>query len=80
MEKSDWHHPELESGEVLLRNMNSEEFSRLDFSTKRQGKNSYDGDGNSTSNSDWFPVFIKEDELRRKGLSLGDARESVRNF
>ncbi len=70
-----WKHPETREGEVLLRNMKQAEFDQLDFSTKRQGQLSYDGEGHQLSHSDWLPAFLKKDELNNRGIDLQTIRK-----
>ncbi len=60
-------HPEALSHEMFFSNANSRQYSNLSFKTKRKGNVAYDGNGGiptaHENNKDWFPVFVKTDEL-----------------
>lgn len=61
-------HPELQQDEVFFTNASSKQFTELRFTTKRQGKIAYDGEGNKLTASDWFPIFLNRNELVKKTL------------
>lgn len=75
IERSAWVHPELKSGEVLLRNMTQAEFTALDYETKRRGMSAYDGEGNPIAHADWLPVFLHAKEVDARGIDLQLARK-----
>ncbi len=60
-------HPEALSHEMFFSNANSRQYINLSFETKRKGNIAYDGNGGIPAahkdNKDWFPVFVKTDEL-----------------
>lgn len=55
------------SHEMFLANSSSKQYSNLTFKTKRKGNIAYDGNGGippaHEKSDDWFPVFVKTDEL-----------------
>ena len=75
-----WTHPEIKEGEVLLRNMTGEEFGRLTFTSKRQGRIAYDGEGNQLSFKDWLPVFLQQNELDERGINLTSLRKELQRI
>ena len=76
----DFIHPEIQSGEIFFTNSSQVKFEKIQFSTKRRGKVAYDGRGNLTSNINWFPVFIQEEELKNKNLDLREIRRAFREI
>ena len=71
-------HPEIKEGEILFTNSNQKGFDMMDWKSKRKGLVAFDGNGLLTNNDDWFPVFIKKDELERSGKLLEDIRREFR--
>ncbi len=79
---SDFRHPELQEGETLFTNANLRTFKWMKWKTKRRGIVPYDGNGKITAKgkSDFFPVFIKMQEIEDRGLILRDLRREVSFF
>ncbi len=71
-------HPELQKGEVFFTNTESSKFKLMKFKSKRMGKVVYDRNGNLLNHEDWFPVFLKEDEVSNSGFSLMELRRKFR--
>lgn len=71
-------HPEIQKGEVFFMNTESAKFKVIDFESKRIGNIAYDGNGNLLDHEDWFPVFLKEDEMSNSGFSLMELRRKFR--
>jgi hypothetical protein len=71
-------HPELARGEVLLTNVSKSLIKYIPFYTKRKGRQAYDGIGNKLNIKDWFPIFVKIDELKEKNLDLAFVRKNWR--
>lgn len=72
-------HPELGRGEVFLSNTDMRGYREMRFKSKRMGFLTYDRLGNPERQTDWFPVFIKQEEimgkdLRRLRLKVREAR------
>lgn len=72
-----WRHPEILDGEVFFRNMNSQEFDALQWTSKRKGQNAYDGEGRQLTAPDWFPVFLAQAELVDRQTNLSDLRRQL---
>lgn len=64
-------HPELQEGEVFLRNTDSVGFRKIGWKTKRQGRTPYDVYGNviNSPSPNFFPVFVQRSELEEAGIS-----------
>jgi len=77
MNYTNFKHPEHIEGEIFLKNMTFKNFNKLVFSTKRMGKQSYDGIGNKLTTSNWFPVFIKATELKSNKYTLSQIRHKL---
>lgn len=65
-------HPELKEGEEFLCNANLESYRDIKFKTKRRGVMIYNQDGTPIqspifSTLSVFPVFVKKEELKKKG-------------
>jgi len=59
-------HPELQSGEIFLTNIDSEHLHLIQWKTKREGKIAYDCDGQKFGeHPDIFPIFVKREELEK---------------
>lgn len=71
-------HPELGNREVFFTNASSEDYREMQFFTKRRGKVAYDGNGNSLRAEDWFPVFIRKEELLGFKITLNTLRARCR--
>ena len=76
--KPDWIHPELRKEEVFFTNTNIKRFEKMEYISKRCGKNAYDGEGNRLYQKDWFPVFIQGSDLEKDEMSLQDVRRKWR--
>lgn len=57
-------HPELESDETFLENMNKYEFQACSYQSKRAGKEAYDFAGAKVEGM--FPVFVSIAEWNKK--------------
>lgn len=68
-------HPETRHGEVFFSNTNAQGLKELSFRSKRAGTVAYDGGGKRLQFEDWFPVFVRRDELRRKKTTVEAARK-----
>lgn len=77
MNTIDFKHPECLMNEVFLKNMSEENFKELNFSTKRIGKQSYDGKGNKLESKNWYPTFVTKNELKAKSLILSEIRNEL---
>jgi hypothetical protein len=72
-------HPDLAEGEVFFTNSNAVGFESISLISKRKGSIPYDGQGNVLAPSkEWFPVFLKQEELNESLLSLGKLRRRFR--
>jgi hypothetical protein len=71
-------HPELQENEVFFTNASSKQFAELRWTTKRQGKIAYDGNGKKITASNWFPVFLKRNELVKSKKTLPKLRIEFR--
>jgi hypothetical protein len=78
--KINFHHPEVLVGEVFLSNMSLLQFNSLNITSKRKGGVAFDGEGNQLTNSDWFPIFIKEAEIFEHCTSLSELRKGLRHL
>jgi len=65
-------HPETLENEIFFTNCNADQFVSMKWTTKRKGQVAYNGDGVRLDITNWFPVFINQDELKigQKDLSL----------
>lgn len=70
----DFIHPELKDGEVFFTNSSLSDFQEMAFKTKRMGKAAFDGKGNQLNHEDWYPVFIKIEELELSEKTLLQTR------
>lgn len=70
----DFIHPELKDGEVFFTNSSLSDFQEMAFKTKRMGKVAFDGKGNQLNHEDWYPVFIKIEELELSEKTLSQTR------
>ena len=62
-------HPELEDGEIFLKNTTPGRFEVMDWKTKRMGGVAYYDDGKAIPfHSNYFPVFVQESEVDEKEL------------
>jgi hypothetical protein len=73
-----WNHPEKRECEVFLSNMNQSQFDGFHWSSKRPGVVAYDGTGAELYFEDWFPVFVKKNELTSKCIELPEVRRVLR--
>lgn len=71
----DFVHPEKQTTEVFLTNSDESHFGKIKFKSKRKGKVAYDGKGNKLNITDWFPVFIEEEELNAVEVDLKIVRK-----
>ena len=71
----DFEHPELQEGEVFCCNIDQESFSALNWKSKRKGKELFDTEGKKLEeDAETFPVFVKQEELKRLREEMMDAR------
>lgn len=75
----DFVHPELAEGEVFFTNSKLSNFHKMKFNTKRIGKIAYDGLGNKLILADWYPVFLKKEELISSEITLMKLRRTITN-
>lgn len=67
-------HPELRVCEEFFTNANLQGFQDMNYKTKRIGNVAYDGIGNRLKYIDWYPVFLKKDEVMACGRPIKELR------
>ncbi len=73
-------HPEVQDGEVFFTNATGRQFKLMRWKSKRIGTVTYDMDGNHQKFRNWFPVFIKKDELENVKADLVSERRTWRQL
>ena len=64
-------HPESQSDEVLLTNVDRKEWEHIGRKTKRHGTTAYDIHGEVCGHyPDFYPVFVKKTEMKQAGYTL----------
>lgn len=69
-------HPEKKEDEVFFTNASGRQFKWMRWVTKRKGVLAYDGEGNPLNQKNWFPVFIKKEELDQTKADLKTERKT----
>ncbi len=60
-------HPEQDEGEVFLGNCTEDNYEEnTGWETKRMGQVAYDVNGEPIRSINLFPVFVQQDEIRKK--------------
>ncbi len=80
MHTDEFQHPECQKKEVFFMNMKREVFDRFDFSSKRLGKQTFNGLGEQIFYEDWYPVFVSKEELDTYPLTLMELRRKMREI
>ena len=71
-------HPEKQDGEIFFTNATRGQFKLMRWSSKRKGIIAYDGEGKQLSYKNWFPIFLKKEELDNVKADLRTERKSWR--
>ncbi len=73
-------HPEAQVGEVFFTNASGRQFKLMRWKSKRIGTVTYDIDGNEQKFRNWFPVFVRKEELDTVKADLVAERRTWRQL